>query len=211
MKLIHRVAAFATVTFCAGALANAATLDVTLNQDVPVQMVNAMEHQVVPTPAPQAAPLPVQEQTVQQIPNADADEDFDSLSEAVAAQDAPASLDSELNCLAVSIYYEAKSEPLAGQLAVADVIINRTESGRFPRSVCGVVTQRGQFAFVRGGKLPTPPSNGQWKKALAVAQVAMKDQWDSPVPEALYFHARYVKPSWKRPRVGAVGNHVFYR
>ncbi|RST24490.1 hypothetical protein EF908_05010, partial [Streptomyces sp. WAC04770] len=73
---------------------------------------------------------------------------------------------------------------LAGQLAVADVILNRTESGRFPRSVCGVVTQRGQFSFVRGGKLPTPPANGQWKKALAVAQVAMKDQWDSPVPES---------------------------
>ncbi len=73
---------------------------------------------------------------------------------------------------------QAKSEPLAGQLAVADVILNRTESGRFPRSVCGVVTQRGQFSFVRGGKLPTPPANGQWKKALAVAQVAMKDQWD---------------------------------
>ncbi|MEP9358938.1 cell wall hydrolase [Sphingomonas sp. KR3-1] len=211
MKLIHRVACFATVTFCAGALANAATLDVTLAaQEAPVQMVNSLEHQVVPTPAPQAAPLPVKE-AVQQIPNADADEDFDSLTEAVAAQAAPASLDSELNCLAVSVYYESKSEPLAGQLAVADVILNRTESGRFPRSVCGVVTQRGQFSFVRGGKLPTPPANGQWKKALAVAQVAMKEQWDSPVPEALYFHARYVKPSWKRARVGSVGNHVFYR
>jgi spore germination cell wall hydrolase CwlJ-like protein len=214
MKFIHRAACFAAVTFCAGALANAATLDVTLNaQDAPIQTVNTLEHQVVPTPAPQAAPAALQKgEIVQQIPNADADEeDFESLSEAVAAQDAPASLDSELNCLAVSVYYEAKSEPLAGQLAVADVILNRTESGRFPRSVCGVVTQRGQFSFVRGGKLPTPPANGQWKKALAVAQVAMKEQWDSPVPEALYFHARYVNPSWKRARVGSVGNHVFYR
>ncbi len=52
-----------------------------------------------------------------------------------------------------------------------------------------MVTQRGQFSFVRGGKLPTPPANGQWKKALAVAQVAMKDQWISRSPEALYFHA----------------------
>lgn len=214
MKFIHRAAGFAAVTFCAGALANAATLDVTqTGQEAPVQVVNVQNLQQVPAPAPQAAPTPVQEKTeiVQQIPNADADEDFDSLSEAVAAQDAPASLDRELNCLAVGIYYEAKSEPLAGQLAVADVILNRTESGRFPRSVCGVVTQRGQFSFVRGGKLPTPPSNTQWKKALAVAQVAIKDQWDSPVPEALYFHARYVKPSWKRARVGSVGNHVFYR
>lgn len=214
MKFLHRAAGFAAVTFCAGALANAATLDVTQSvQDAPVQLVNVQNLQQVPAPAPQAAPTPIQEKTeiVQQIPNVDADEDFDSLSDAVAAQDAPASLDRELNCLAVGIYYEAKSEPLAGQLAVADVILNRTESGRFPRSVCGVVTQRGQFAFVRAGKLPTPPANGQWKKALAVAQVAMKDQWDSPVPEALYFHARYVKPSWKRARVGSVGNHVFYR
>ncbi|WHU01580.1 MULTISPECIES: cell wall hydrolase [unclassified Sphingomonas] len=202
------------MTFCAGALANAATLDVTNTvQDAPVHQVNVQNLQQVPAPAPQAAPTPVQEKTeiVQPIPNVDADEDFASLSDAVAAQDAPASLDRELNCLAVSIYYEAKGEPLSGQLAVADVILNRTESGRFPTSVCGVVTQRGQFSFVRGGKLPTPPSNGQWKKALAVAQVAMKDQWDSPVPEALYFHARYVKPSWKRARVGSVGNHVFYR
>jgi spore germination cell wall hydrolase CwlJ-like protein len=214
MKFIHRAAGFAAVTFCAGALANAATLDVTTTaQDAPVHVVNVQNLQQVPAPAPQAAPTPVQDQgpIVQPIPNADADEDFDSLSEAVAAQDAPASFDSELNCLAVGIYYEAKGEPLAGQLAVADVILNRTESGRFPGSVCGVVTQRGQFAFVRAGKLPTPPSNGQWKKALAVAQVAMKDEWDSPVPEALYFHARYVKPSWKRARVGTVGNHVFYR
>lgn len=214
MKFIHRAAGFAAVTFCAGALANAATLDVTNTvQDAPVHQVDVQNLQQVPAPAPQAAPTPVQEKTeiVQPIPNVDADEDFASLSDAVAAQDAPASLNRELNCLAVSIYYEAKGEPLSGQLAVADVILNRTESGRFPTSVCGVVTQRGQFSFVRGGKLPTPPSNGQWKKALAVAQVAMKDQWDSPVPEALYFHARYVKPSWKRARVGSVGNHVFYR
>ncbi len=214
MKFMHRAAAFAAVTFCAGALANAATLDVTQNgQDAPVQQVNVPNLQQVPAPAPQAAPTPVQEKTeiVQPIPNVDADEDFASLSDAVAAQDAPASLDRELNCLAVGIYYEAKGEPLSGQLAVADVILNRTESGRFPTSVCGVVTQRGQFSFVRRGKLPTPPSNGQWKKALAVAQVAMNDEWDSPVPEALYFHARYVKPSWKRARVGTVGNHVFYR
>ena len=213
MKFIHRAAGFAAVTFCAGALANAATLDMTSNpQNAPVQMVNSLEHNVVPAQPHRAAPaLATKAETVQQIPDADADTNFDSLIEAVAAQQAPQSLGSELNCLAVSVYYEAKSEPLAGQLAVADVILNRAQSGRFPRSVCGVVTQRGQFSFVRAGKLPTPPGNGQWKKALAVAQVAMKEQWDSPVPEALYFHARYVKPSWKRPRVGAVGNHVFYR
>ncbi|MES2445051.1 MAG: cell wall hydrolase [Pseudomonadota bacterium] len=158
-----------------------------------------------------AAPLPT-EATVQQLPATDADTaEYSTLSAAVAAQDAPGAADRELNCLAVGVYYEAKGEPLAGQLAVADVILNRTTSGRFPRSVCGVLTQRGQFSFVRGGRLPTPPANAQWRKAMAVAQVAQKDLWDSPVEDALYFHARYVSPGWKRPRAGTVGNHVFYR
>ena len=216
MKFLPRAASFAAVTFCAGALANAATLDVTLNpQNVPVHASNTLEHEVVPTPHV-AAPLHQaggsKGEIVQPIPNADPDDaEFNSLSAVVAAQDAPVSLDSELNCLAVGIYYESKSEPLAGQLAVAEVILNRTTSGRFPRSVCSVIKQPGQFSFVRGGKLPTPPANAQWRKALAVAQVAQKDLWDSPVPQALYFHARYVKPSWKRARVGTVGNHVFYR
>jgi spore germination cell wall hydrolase CwlJ-like protein len=77
--------------------------------------------------------------------------------------------------------------------------------------VCGVLKQRGQFSFVRGGQLPTPPANAQWRKAVAVAQVAQKDLWESPVENALYFHARYVAPRWNRARVGTVGNHVFYR
>jgi spore germination cell wall hydrolase CwlJ-like protein len=212
MKFIHRAASFAAVTFCAGALANAATPDVpTSSQHVSVHQQNLQDRQSVPA-LPQAAPTPHKGALVQPIPAADPDDaEFNSLSAVVAAQDAPDSLDSELHCLAVSVYYEAKSEPLSGQLAVAEVILNRTTSGRFPRSVCSVVKQPGQFSFVRGGKLPTPPANGQWKKALAVAQVAQKDLWDSPVPQALYFHARYAKPSWNRARVGAVGNHVFYR
>jgi spore germination cell wall hydrolase CwlJ-like protein len=220
MKFLPRAAALAAVTFCAGALANAATLDATMTrQDVPVQSINNQEHHVVPLPqvaaeaaSQDAAAIPRTAEIVQPIPLADAsDLDFNSLSAAVEAQGHPASLDRELNCLAVGIYYEAKGEPLAGQLAVAEVILNRASSGRFPRSVCSVITQPGQFSFVRAGKLPTPPINAHWRKALAVAQVAEKDLWDSPVPQALFFHARYVKPGWKRARVGSVGTHVFYR
>ena len=74
-----------------------------------------------------------------------------------------------------------------------------------------MLKQRGQFSFVRGGKLPTPRANAEWHKAMAVAQVAQKELWESPVEGALYFHARYVRPSWKRARVGTVGNHIFYR
>ena len=203
MKLVTRAAMIAATMFCANTAASA--------QTAPVQAVNTQEHHLVPSAQVAAAPLPQSAEIVQALPAAPAEADFATLSAAVDAQAAPALPDSELNCLAVGIYFESKGEPLAGQLAVAEVILNRTTSGRFPRSVCSVITQRGQFSFVRGGTLPTPPANAQWRKALAVAQVAQKDLWDSPVGEALFFHARYVNPGWKRPRVGTVGNHIFYR
>jgi spore germination cell wall hydrolase CwlJ-like protein len=195
-------------------MANAATLTVSdVLQDAPEQQTNVQEHHVVPLLQPVAARLAeAPAETVQPLPKAESDPiQFASLSDAVAAQDAATTADDELRCLAVGVYYEAKSEPLAGQLAVAEVILNRTTSGRFPRSVCSVLSQRGQFSFVRAGKIPTPPANAQWRKAMAVAQVAQKNLWESPVENALYFHARYVAPRWKRARVGTVGNHVFYR
>ena len=77
-----------------------------------------------------------------------------SLAEAVEAYAAGDAGDAEQECLARAVYFEAKGEPLRGQLAVAQVILNRTQSGRFPSSVCGVVKQRGQFSFVRGGHFP---------------------------------------------------------
>jgi len=208
---MKRAAAIAVVTLCCSALANAATLDATMNQDVPVQVVNVQQHHVVPPVQDAAAPTPRSAEIVQPLPVEEDQDDFATLQAAVAAQDAPTLVDSELNCLAIGVYYESKGEPLAGQLAVAEVILNRTTSGRFPTSVCSVIKQRGQFSFVRGGQLPSPPANAHWRKALAVAQVAQKDLWDSPVANALYFHARYVAPGWKRPRVGTVGNHIFYR
>ena len=119
----------------------------------------------------------------------------------------------ELECLAVGIYFESKSESLAGQLAVGDVIANRASSkGRFPSSYCGVLFQRGQFSFVRGGRWPAVAKSGlQWKNAVAVAKIVDKDLHDSSVGKALFFHARRVSPGWRLTRVGTVGNHVFYR
>lgn len=114
-------------------------------------------------------------------------------------------------CLAIGIYYESRAEPLEGQLAVANVIINRARSGRFANSVCGVLTQRGQFSFVRGGVLPSPREDAQWRTAVAVARIALDDSWADPVPGALFFHAARVSPGWNRPRLARLGNHVFYR
>lgn len=215
MKFILRAAFFAAVTFGVGAIANAATHELGSGQEgAPVQKINVQEHHLVPV-LPLAAPTASPTEIVQPLPVAAAEEDetasYSTLSAAVAAQAMPEDADAELHCLAVGVYYESKGEPLAGQLAVAEVILNRASSGRFAKSVCGVLKQAGQFSFVRRGVLPTPPNNPQWRKAMAVAQVARKDLWDSPVENALFFHARYVSPRWKRARVGTVGNHVFYR
>ncbi len=137
---------------------------------------------------------------------------FQSLADAVAGQNALNDPSTELRCLAGAVYYEAKGEPLAGQLAVAEVIINRAHSGRYPRSLCGVVTQAGQFSFVRGGAVPAVnPALAQWRTAVAVAQVALGDAWESPASNAMFFHARYVAPGWDKARVASIGNHVFYR
>ncbi len=119
----------------------------------------------------------------------------------------------ELECLATGIYFEAKSEPLAGQLAVGQVIANRAQSGgRFPSSYCGVLFQRGQFSFVRGQSLPSAPrASRQWQTAVAMAKIVDQDLKESNVGNALFFHARYVSPGWHLKRVAAIGNHVFYR
>jgi spore germination cell wall hydrolase CwlJ-like protein len=119
----------------------------------------------------------------------------------------------ELECLATGIYFESKSEPLSGQLAVGKVIANRANSGgRFPSSYCGVLFQRGQFSFIRGRSLPrTPRASKQWQTAVAVAKIVDQQLHASPVGKALFFHARYVSPRWRLKRVAAIGNHIFYR
>ena len=118
----------------------------------------------------------------------------------------------EMECLAAGIYFESKSEPLAGQLAVGEVIENRAESGRFPSTYCGVLFQRGQFSFVRGRSWPAiNRSSRQWQNAVAVAKIVDRDLKDSEVGNALFFHAKRVSPRWRLKRIASVGNHVFYR
>ncbi len=118
----------------------------------------------------------------------------------------------EMECLAVGIYYESKSEPLAGQLAVGNVIANRAKSGRFAPTYCGVLFQRGQFSFVRGHSYAQPArASRQWHNAVAVAKIVDQKLHSSAVPGALFFHAKRVSPGWRLARVGSVGNHIFYR
>ncbi|KQT35407.1 cell wall hydrolase [Sphingomonas sp. Leaf412] len=133
---------------------------------------------------------------------------YPTLAAAVAAQTAHAE-DEAVRCLAGAIYFESRGEPLAGQLGVAQVILNRAESGRFADNVCDVITQRGQFGFVRGGRIPPVPTNADWRRAVAVAKVAMADAWDGPAERALYFNTS--RPGGAKVKVAAIGNHLFYR
>ncbi|WP_419827008.1 cell wall hydrolase [Sphingomonas sp.] len=134
-----------------------------------------------------------------------------SLEDLVSAKAGDTADTPEDRCLAASVYYESKGEPLAGQLAVAQTIINRAKSGRFADSVCGVVKQPGQFSFMRHGEVPTPAVNSAWSRAVAIARIARDGLWKQIAPAALFFHARYVSPGWGKSRIASIGNHIFFR
>ncbi len=135
-----------------------------------------------------------------------------SLAQLVDGWQQTAELDAETRCLATAVFYESRSESLDGQLAVAHVVIARARSGRFADTLCGVITQRGQFGFVRNGRLPTPPeTSAQWRTSKAIAQIALEGSWENPVEGALFFHATYSSADWDRPMLTKIGRHVFYR
>lgn len=135
-----------------------------------------------------------------------------SLSDLVRQQDTNESLSAEQRCLASAVYFESKGESLTGQLAVARVVTARAKSGRFPTTLCGVVFQKSQFSFVRGGGMPPIViGSAHWRNAVAISKIALDDRWESPVEGALYFHARHVSPGWRLTRLGSIDNHIFYR
>ena len=121
--------------------------------------------------------------------------------------------DAEQDCLAKAIYFEARGEALEGQLAVAEVILNRAASGLYPSTICGVVTQPAQFSFIRGGKFPSlDKSSPLWHRSLAIAEIARKRLASQVAPNVLWYHASYVAPSWGRrlTRFAQIGTHIFY-
>ncbi len=168
----------------------------------------------------EVVPVFVSEEVVQELPEEAAQESTDEFSEAaslrelVAEMPATENLSDEMRCLAGAVYFESRGEPLDGQLAVAQVIVNRSESRQFPSSYCGVVYQRSQFSFVRGGAMPRIKTGSTaWKRAKAIARIAHQGLWDSEAHDALYFHAKYVKPSWARKKIAraTIDTHIFYR
>jgi len=122
--------------------------------------------------------------------------------------------DAEQECLANAVYFEARGEPLRGQLAVAEVVMNRAASGRFPASLCGVVAQPAQFSFVHRGRMPRADRASEaWRRAVGVARVAAEGMAPRLLPAScLWYHANYVSPSWGRrlARNTRIGLHIFY-
>jgi N-acetylmuramoyl-L-alanine amidase len=178
--------------------------------------------QVSPQPAAQAAPATVQPQPAVTARKDVASEarwlyshgwDLAALADRYAAG---APLDEQANCMAVAVYHEARGETLAGQLAVARVIMNRAASGKYPTSWCGVVKQPWQFSFVNphSGFMPgVNAGSDAWRKAQGITRLAMHNAVPSLSTDVLWYHANYVAPSWGRrlTRVSQIGAHIFYR
>ena len=118
----------------------------------------------------------------------------------------------EIHCLALNVYHEARGESDRGKYAVAVVTLNRVDSPRYPKSVCGVVWQRAQFSWTHDGRSDIPRNRKAWKKALRVATRAYLNNATSVVGEATHFHTVQVRPSWSRKqrKVCTIGRHIFY-
>lgn len=124
-----------------------------------------------------------------------------------------------LECLTTAIYYEAAREPLDGQRAVAQVVLNRVRHPAFPDSVCGVVFEGStrvtgcQFTFTCDGSIGRGPEAALWARARQVASAALAGHVHAPVGHATHYHANYVLPYWASSlaKAGVEGAHIFYR
>jgi len=132
-----------------------------------------------------------------------------------------------LVCLALNIYHEARDQPFIGQVAVAQVVMNRVRDDRYPDDVCEVVTQgptyswkpdfpvrhRCQFSWYCDGKSDKTPDETAWEQALIIAQGVHTGNLDDFVEGATHYHATYVLPEWAESKVPVVqiAEHMFYR
>lgn len=136
-----------------------------------------------------------------------------TLAELVEAHGGASVADREQECLANAVYFEARGEPIEGQLAVAEVVLNRAASGRYPSDLCAVITQPWQFSFISKGRFPKADrSSESWRKATAIAEIARKKLADTIPQNVLWYHATYVSPSWGKrlSKQSQIGLHIFY-
>lgn len=129
--------------------------------------------------------------------------------------------DKQLDCLARNIYFEAGHEPFEGKVAVAQVTINRANSGQFPSDICKVVYQKNvvydkvlcQFSwYCEQATISRPKNKAAYKESEIVARQVLLEDFRLPsLTKALYFHGTHINPGWKREKVATIGGHVFYK
>jgi spore germination cell wall hydrolase CwlJ-like protein len=127
----------------------------------------------------------------------------------------------QLECLAKNIYFEAGGESFEGKVAVAQVTINRAESGKFPKDICQVVYQKNvvyekvlcQFSWYCQQASGVKPKNiAVFRESELVARQVLLENFRLPsLKNALYFHATHINPKWDREKVAQIGGHVFYK
>lgn len=126
----------------------------------------------------------------------------------------------ELDCLTRNIYWEAANEPFEGKVGVAQVTLNRVESGRFASSVCAVVYQKNVFYekvvcqfswFCESGHTAKTIHKPLWNESEEVAKKVLLEGFRLPgLTDALYYHATYINPGWNRKKITTIGHHIFY-
>ncbi len=126
----------------------------------------------------------------------------------------------ELKCLAQNIYYEAGYEPFEGKVAVAQVTLNRAESGKWPADICGVIFQKGiiydkvicQFSwYCEQGTIRKPVNPAAYNESMAVAKKVLLEGFRlDGLKNAVYYHADYVSPRWGKEKIATIGRHIFY-
>lgn len=127
----------------------------------------------------------------------------------------------QLGCLSKNIYYEAGSEPFEGKVAVAQVTLNRVNSGQFPNDVCKTIYQKNvvyekvicQFSWACDRDTSIrPPNNASYRESEEVAKKVLLEEFRLPaLKEAMYYHADYINPGWKREKITKIGHHIFYK
>ena len=146
-----------------------------------------------------------------------------TLSNEVTKKEVSESYNKQVECLAKNIYYEAGSESYEGKLAVAQVTLNRVNSGKFPSDICSVVYQKTvdqnlrticQFSWTCMAKELVSKNKYTWEESQLIAKRALTEPVLHDIiaeSKALYFHASYIKPDWNRTKiVKQIGNHIFY-
>jgi spore germination cell wall hydrolase CwlJ-like protein len=129
--------------------------------------------------------------------------------------------DRQLECLAKNIYYEAGNEPFEGKVAVAQVTLNRVNSGSFPNDVCKTIYQKNMFYektvcqfswYCDRATTMKPINRAVYNESMIVAKKVLLEGFRLPsLEQALYFHGDYINPGWNRQQVAKVGRHIFYR